>query len=355
MPHIAIAGAGLAGRLLGWRMARAGWRVSLFDTAARDDTGSASHVAAAMLAPLAERASCSEEVFGLARRAMSLWPAWVDELQADSGRAVYFRREGTLVVAHPADAGTLGHFHGRLQHQLGAGDRERVQPLDAEGVAALEPALAGRFRQGLFLSGEGQLANDELLAALAVVLLRSPHAWHERCPVHALGQGVLHSAQGACRADVVVDTRGVGARADWPGLRGVRGEVLTVECRGVGLARPVRLMHPRYQLYIVPRPGHRFVVGATELESEDNGSVTLRSMLELGSALYSLHPGFGEARVLQAAAALRPAFDDNDPVLRQQQGVWQLNGLYRHGYLCAPALVDTLAENLVRAIEPVVH
>lgn len=352
MPHIAIAGAGLVGRLLGWRMARAGWRVSLFDAFGREHTGSASQVAAAMLAPMAERVGCSERVSELAQRAMGLWPGWIDELQADSGRTVYFRREGTLVVAHPADAGTLAHFQGRLTHQLPADGRAALQVLDAAGVAALEPALAGRFQQGLFLAGEGQLANDELLAALAAALLREPHAWHECCPVYGLAEGVLHTGLGACEADVVVDARGVGARADWPGLRGVRGEVLAVECPAVSLARPVRLMHPRYQLYITPRPGHRFVVGATELESEDGGPVSLRSVLELGSALYSLHPGFGEARLLHTAAALRPAFDDHDPVLDRQQGVWRLNGLYRHGYLCAPALVDELAHRLLQATAP---
>jgi glycine oxidase len=101
---------------------------------------------------------------------------------------------------------------------------------------------------------------------------------------------------------------------------------------------------------VVPRPQQRFVVGATELESEDRGPVTVRSLLELGSALYSLHPAFGEARVLHHAAALRPAFDDHRPLCRQQHGVWQLNGLYRHGYLCGPALVEGLVVGLVREL-----
>jgi glycine oxidase len=88
-----------------------------------------------------------------------------------------------------------------------------------------------------------------------------------------------------------------------------------------------------------------FVVGATELESEDAGPVTLRSTLELGSALHSLHPAFGEARVLRLAAALRPALDDHRPTIAQRDGVWHINGLYRHGYLCTPALVEGLVRN----------
>jgi glycine oxidase len=98
---------------------------------------------------------------------------------------------------------------------------------------------------------------------------------------------------------------------------------------------------------VAPRPGHRFVVGATELESEDTGPVTLRSTLELGSALHSLHPAFGEARVLRLAAALRPALDDHRPTVQRRGGVWHINGLYRHGYLCAPALVEDLVHQLL--------
>ncbi|MBX3620697.1 MAG: FAD-dependent oxidoreductase [Rhizobacter sp.] len=334
-----IAGAGLAGRLCAWRLARAGWQVSLHDMARRDDTRSASAVAAAMLSPLAELVGSDLAVYELALRAMALLPRWLDELLHDSDCRVTHRRDGTLVVAHAADAGSLQQFERVLRHKLPAAHHAQLQPLHGEAIGECEPLLAGRFECGLYLAGEGQLANDELLHALAVALTRLQVRWHE-------GEAVpsLHGLDD--KADVFIDTRGLGARGDWPGLRGVRGELLTLECRGVSLRRPVRLMHPRHPLYVVPRPGQRFVVGATELESEDNGPVSLRSMLELGSALHSLHPAFGEARVLHVAAALRPALDDHRPTLRWHDGVWQLNGLYRHGYLCAPALVDDLMGRL---------
>lgn len=330
-----IAGAGLAGRLTAWRLARAGWQVSLYDAARRSDARSASAVAAAMLAPIAELAAGDAAVFELGQRAMDLWPQWIAELQHDSGCEVYHRRAGTLVLAHAHDAGSLAMFEQQLLRKLPPAQHASVQAVDANAIGALEPLLAGRFARGLYLADEGQLANDELLHALAVALSRVEVRWHE-------GEGVRSLHGVADGADVLIDTRGLGARSDWPALRGVRGEVITLECRGVTLQRPVRLMHPRHPIYVVPRPGHRFVVGATEIESEDTGPISLRSLLELGSALHSLHPAFGEARVLHTAAALRPALDDHRPALRQHAGVWQLNGLYRHGYLCAPALVDDL-------------
>lgn len=348
-PHIGIAGAGLAGRTLAWRLLRAGCRVSLFDARLRDDQATASMTAAAMLSPLAELAVSDEVVFALGQRSMQLWPSWIAELAATGAPPVYFRQQGTLVVAHAPDQASLEHFTRLLHHKLPEACRAQVHTLDSASLARYEPALAGRFGGGLFLESEGQLANDQLMAALAAQIDALGCHWHEGQRVDRLGPHFISCAGANYTVDVAVDARGVGSQPAWPQLRGVRGEVLTVECPGVTLQRPVRLMHPRYQLYVAPRPDHRFVVGATELESEDTGAMTLRSMLELGSALHSLHPAFGEARVVRLAAALRPALDDHRPAVALRDGVWHINGLYRHGYLCAPALVEELVHQLLES------
>ena len=345
--HIGIAGAGLAGRLLAWRVLRAGCRVSLFDARRRDDLATASMTAAAMLSPLAELAVSDDAVFALGQRSMQLWPKWIDELAENGGEPVYFRQEGTLVIAHAQDHASLAHFTRLLHHKLPEACSAQLHTLDAQALAQKEPLLAGRFGGGLFLEGEGQLANDQLMAALALEIDRLGGIWHEGQSVLQIETQRIVCADKLHAVDVAVDARGTGSKVLLPNLRGVRGEVLRVECTGVALQRPVRLMHPRYQLYVAPRPNHEFVVGATELESEDDGPVTVRSVLELASALHSLHPSFGEARVLRMSAALRPALDDHRPVVIKRDGVWHINGLYRHGYLCAPALVDDLSQKLL--------
>ena len=345
--HIGIAGAGLAGRTLAWRLLRAGCRVTLFDLRQRAELDTASMTAAAMLSPLAELSVSDEVVFALGRRSMELWPRWVAELEAGSGESIYFRQKGTLVVAHAPDQSSLDHFSRLLHHRLPEACRAEVHTLDASALATKEPALAGRFGGGLFLESEGQLANDQWMAVLGREIDRLGVTWREGRAVERVEEGRIVCADESCHVDIAVDARGVGSQAQWPQVRGVRGEVLRVECHGVTLQRPVRLMHPRYALYVAPRPDHQFVVGATELESEDTGPVTLRSTLELGSALYSLHPAFGEARVVRLSAALRPALDDHRPAVALRDGVWHINGLYRHGYLCAPAVVDELAHKLL--------
>ena len=341
--RVGIAGAGLAGRLLAWRLARAGAMVSLFDAKPRGDLTSASQTAAAMLSPLAELAVSDDVVFELGQRSMQLWPQWLGDLASP----VYFRQDGTLVVAHTQDGASLEHFSRLLHHKLPAACKSQVQTLDAASLAQYEPTLAGRFNGGLFLAGEGQLANDQLMAALALELDHLGVQWYEGQRVEGVEAQSIVCADQTHGVDIAVDARGVGSRSALPTLRGVRGEVLRVACQGVALQRPVRLMHPRYQLYVAPRPNGEFVVGATELESEDAGSVTVRSVLELASALHSLHPAFGEARILRMNAALRPALDDHRPRVEQRAGVWHINGLYRHGYLCAPALVDDFQRKLL--------
>lgn len=367
---VAILGAGLAGRLAAWRLVRAGRRVALIERAGPDGAGAAAHVAAAMLAPLAESAISERRIVELGLASVDLWRAWVDELagEAGTGERVFFQEAGTLVVWHAHDRGEMPLFTSRVRavappELVG----ERMRRLDAGGIAGLEPALAGRFQQGLLLAGEGQLDNRAVLRVLlACAVAAGVHCVWEAGEVD---EGDL--ARLGIDARVVLDCRGLGARAAWPaeggtgsrgplpGLRGLRGEVARVYAPDVELHRPVRLLHPRYPIYIAPKPNHLFVIGATELESEDDSPMSVRSALELLSAAYSLHPAFGEARVLELNVQRRPTRPDHLPAIRvdQQECVVRLNGLYRHGFLISPAVVQAACEvvDALLAGDPAAH
>jgi len=143
--------------------------------------------------------------------------------------------------------------------------------------------------------------------------------------------------------DWVLDCRGLAASDQMAQLRGVRGEILTVRTSEVRLSRPIRMMHPRYPLYIVPRPSHRFVVGATSIESDSLRPATVRSALELLSAAYALHPAFAEAEIVELNVQCRPTFPDHLPRIILQDKLLRINGLYRHGYLLSPLLAETVA------------
>ncbi len=119
----------------------------------------------------------------------------------------------------------------------------------------------------------------------------------------------------------------------------MKGEIAVLETREIKFERPVRLLHPRWPLYIVPRGDGRFLIGATQIESEDQ-HVSARGVLELLTAAYALHPAFAEARVLEIGVGLRPAFPDNLPRIQVNGEKIAVNGLYRHGFLLAPALAE---------------
>lgn len=337
---IVILGAGLMGRLLACQLARAGHSLELFDAGGPDALNSAARAAAAMLAPLAESAITETSVVQMGVHALKRWPELIAQLDAP----VNFQQEGTLVVWHRQDGAEAERFARQMDATCQALPiLPAAQRLDADGIAKLEPSLGARFAQGLFLPGEGQLDNHQLLAVMLQQLQRlqvklnwdSPRSLDDFSP----GQ--------AGQPDWVFDCRGVGAKAQWPALRGVRGEIITLQAPEVKLSRPTRLIHPRYPIYIAPKGDDIFVIGATEIESEDLSPMSVRSTLELLSAAYTVDSGFAEARVLDLVAQCRPTLPDNLPSIRRiGQRVMQINGLYRHGYLIAPAMLDVVMELL---------
>ena len=137
-----------------------------------------------------------------------------------------------------------------------------------------------------------------------------------------------------------------------PDLRGVRGEMMVLRCVDVLLDRPVRLLHPRVPIYLVPRGDGLYMLGATMIESDRRGVVTARGVLELLSAVYALHPAFGEAEILEFGADARPAFPDNLPRIGRVGDRLYGNGLYRHGYLLAPAVAMQMADHIETGEKP---
>ena len=147
--------------------------------------------------------------------------------------------------------------------------------------------------------------------------------------------------------DWIIDCRGFAARDALPGLRGVKGEMLILRSEEISLTRPVRMLHPRRPVYVVPRGEGLFMVGATMIENEERARVTARSVVELVNSAFAVHPAFAEAEIVETGSDLRPAFADNLPRLLKRGRTLYINGLYRHGFLLAPALARRAAEVVV--------
>lgn len=307
--HVTIAGAGLAGLASAYELLKRGVQVTLFERSPCPAQGSVARYAGGMLAPWVERESAEDDVVTLGAQAADWWA----DLTA-------VKRAGTLVVAPSRDLPELTRFARRTTN---------YQTVDAAEVARLEPALGNRFSKGLFFEQEAHLDPRQALKDLA-------------SKVEELGGEIRLNTPAPDQVDL--DCRGYASAL--PQLRPVRGEMAILDCPEVDLTRTVRLLHPRMPLYIVPRGNGIYMIGGTMIESSSDRAISLRSLSELLSAAFTLHPAFAEAAVLETGAGLRPAFPDNLPRVWQENGTWYLNGLYRHGFLLAPAMAQKLAEQL---------
>ena len=335
---VAIAGGGLLGRLFAWRLLEAGHRVTLYDAGSLSDSPSAAHTAAGMISPISEAIDTEPLMYDLGVASLALWPKWLQQLAVDTAPVPY-AQNGSLIVAHHRDVGLLQQYTQDMQRQLPEAAQGRS--LDKQGIAALESDLGEHFQQGLFLAEEAHIDNRQLLRVLLQRIKKLGGDCVENTAVDVEPNCIhLLEKNSTVSFDLVMDCRGVGSKPQWQGVRGVRGEVLRVQTEEVSLQRPVRLLHPRYQLYIVPKANQEFVIGATQIESEDRSPVSVQSALELNSALYTLNPAFAEARIIEMQSNLRPALNDNRPQIQYKEGLIKVNGLYRHGYLLAPVVVQ---------------
>lgn len=313
--RVAIIGAGVAGLATATEFHEAGHDVRIIARSETIGDDCCSWFAGGMLAPWVEGESAEEPVVRLGQKAISWWDAHVSGV----------KRHGTLVISHNRDRSELQRFSRRTF----AYDR-----LEAEAIDALEPDLAGRFRDALFFKEEGHLNPRKALSELAERL-------REQGVLFELGKEAEPSN---INADLIIDARGLAAKSALPKLRGVKGEMLIVRSADINLSRPVRLLHPRIPLYIVPRGDGIHMIGATMIESDERNAISVRSTLELLSSAYALHPAFGDAEILETGVDARPAFPDNLPRLYRHGKIIHINGLYRHGFLLAPAVARMAVE-----------
>jgi glycine oxidase len=315
---VSIIGAGIAGAWHALLFAQAGHAVTVHERSDVQMTQSTSHWAGGMLAPWCE-AESSEPVIGrLGLRSLDLWRQHFPDTPFN----------GSLVVAHARDRADFERFAKLTTNH---------QRLNARGLRELEPALEG-FRDALFYPDEGHVEPRRVLPGL-----------HARI---AQAGGRIEFGSDAAAGDldgIVIDCRGLAARDAERELRGIKGEMIVVETSEVELSRPVRLIHPRFPLYVIPRGDGRFMLGATSIESENTG-VSVRSALELLGAAYAVHPAFGEARIVEFGSGLRPAYPDNLPRISIDQQRIAVNGLYRHGFLLAPALAELTLGYVARGV-----
>jgi glycine oxidase len=335
---VAVVGGGPIGLVSAWRAAQRGVRVTVLDAG----TPGAWHVAAGMLAPVAEAQFGEDALLALNLRAAAGFPAFCAELAEASGHDPQLRSTGTLVVARDRDEAEELDRLLAFRQRLGLGV-ERLLPSRARRA---EPALAPSVRLALDIPGDHSVDPRRLVAALAAAVERAGGAVraHARATaVLTVGEtvtGVRLEDGSAVRADAVLLAPGaqVGRLAGLPPaavvpVRPVRGQVVRLrDPRGPGLVeRTVRTP----DAYLVPRSDGRYVLGATMEERGWDTAPTAGGTFELLRDISEVVPGVLELEIEELLVGLRPATPDNLPVVGAGAlaGLFWADGHFRHGIL----------------------
>ncbi|WP_455477347.1 FAD-dependent oxidoreductase [Bartonella sp. B41] len=306
MKNVLVRGAGVGGLTVAFMLQQEGVSVTVA-APPHSPVGTASWYAGGMLAPYCERESSEQIVEDLGVQAMQWWCETLPDL---------FVQKGTLVAAPKRDTVELKRFSMRTHNYKIIKDAE---------IAHLEPDLAERFDCMLFYESEAHIDPRKALIALKERLMKNGvHFVNVKTPEKEF--------------DTIIDVTGITHVKRDKNIRGVRGEMLLMRSKDIKISRPIRLLHPRIPIYVVPRQDNIFMVGATMIESDFDGAISARSMMELLNAAYTLHPAFAEAEIIESGVGIRPCYPDNLPSVYKHGNRISINGFYRHGFLLSPEM-----------------
>lgn len=352
---VAIVGAGVIGRLTALQLISAEVDVTLFEKHPLRMPNNAAHVSAGMLCPLGEIIHAPQKIIDMGMWGLSQWPRLLQQLKSldPEHQSIFYQSKGSLVVAFDSDRQCFEQLRSDFTHKASTYS-DKIHWLSQDELQELEPCLTN-FKHASLIELEAQLCNRSFLSASA----RALAAHSEIIDEQELSLEQINSLSRSY--DWVLDARGAMAigkehhRQHGNPLRGVRGEVIRIQCPEVSLSRPIRVLHPRHPIYIVPKPNGEFVIGATEIESNSEHNITVRSTLELLNTLYSVNPAFSEARILEANIGIRAAYLDNEPRVSIENNVIVANGLYRHGWLVGPAVVEQVLTSILGTRHEHIH
>ncbi|WP_455475670.1 glycine oxidase ThiO [Bartonella sp. B17] len=306
MTNILIKGAGVGGLTVAFMLQKKGVSVTV-SAPSHSPIGTASWYAGGMLAPYCERENAKQIVEDLGIKAIRWWSKTLPNLVT---------QRGTLVVAPTRDMVELEQFSTRTHNH---------RTINSAEIAHLEPDLAERFSCALFYENEAHIDPRKALIALKENLIKN-------------GACFVDVKTSETNFDIIIDATGIARLEKDKNMRGVRGEMLLVRSKDIKISRPIRLLHPRIPLYIVPRQDNIFMIGATMIESDFSGAISVRSMMELLNAAYTLHPAFAEAEIIESGVGIRPSYPDNFPYVQKHGNHIFVNGFYRHGFLLSPEM-----------------
>lgn len=358
---IVIIGGGVIGLSTAWHLLQSGRQPLVMDP----DPGScASFAAAGMLASISEVQYRQEALVPLMRASARLYPSFVAQVEAASGKNVGWRPTETLVLAFDsADAQHLADLT-RYQQELNL----MVDPLSTREARRREPVLSPSLAGAAAIAEDHQIDPRLLMKALRYLLDRKVST------VKAVGIAIEEGAvtgvhwrdanglQGLVKSSQVVVANGLAAQdlkgpdslASLP-LRPVHGDIIRLivpDRQRPFLNRTIRGIVRGNPVYVVPRNDNTLVLGATSREDDMQGS-SAGGIYRLLRDAHELVPSLTELEIYEVTARARPGTPDDIPLLGNithrnlpLEGAVIASGFFRHGILLAPWAAQLLTRHL---------
>ena len=347
--RIAVVGGGIIGLSIGWRLARRGCDVAVYD---KGEAGrEASWAAAGMLAPHSEVGFEEESFLHLGIEGLRRFPNFLRDLADDSGKTIKLDDRGTMIVGfHRDDTERIRRlFDFRLTLGL------PVQWLNGSEARELEPLLSPKVTGAISLPDDGQVNNRDVVTALREAITKAGGRLREHTPVESVqidGGRItgVKTPEGVDPFDAVVIAAGcwsnlIGgiATESRPPVRPVKGQVVALRLSDdCPLARVVRAP----DVYLLPKDDGRLLVGATQEEMGFDTTPTGGGVMRLLEHGWEAIPSIYDLELESIDVGLRPGSRDHQPIIGRGpvEGLYYATGHHRHGVLLAPITADLLVD-----------
>ena len=356
-PDAIIVGAGIIGASIAWKLARGGLRITLLDAGAVG--GEASWAGAGMLAPGGE-VETRDIWLDLALESLDLYPAYVEQLEAESGVTIDYRRCGAVEIAFDdAECQALAR-RAAIQRPLGIPS----QAMDHSALRQMVPVFDRDAAGSLFYPGDAIVDPRDVMRALraastaAGVEIRE--GWRVARIELSAGSARVENSHG----DVLHAASAVLAAGAWSSEIGIAGVTLPERPR----AFPVKGHLTGYQLsprtigpilrrghtYLLQRSSGFTIAGTSSEEVGFNRSIDARIVQDITASVCELLPALEQERVAAAWAGFRPAAESPGPIIRRagDSRLWLAYGHYRNGIMLAPVTANRISREITGATSP---
>lgn len=301
MSTITIVGGGLIGTSIAWRLAQRNLPVTIVD--ASNLGGEASSAGAGMLSPEAE-ASQYPELLNLGVESLRLYPAFIDELRAETGLDIEFTICGCIVKE---SGGSLFYPDDAL-----------VDP----------PALLLALRRAA--SKRGVHYEQRYIAS-----------------IETSGYGAVVIAAGAWSSQLQVTYQGNLLRL--PKSVPVKGHLIAFQMRP-GLVGPFIRQGPAY---VLQRANGLVIAGSNEECVGFDTTVQAATCEDLHHRATELVPDLAAAEPVRRWIGFRPGLEHEEgPILSRipNTNVWLAYGHYRNGILLTPVTAQRIADEIATIV-----